>query len=288
MNKDYSITDDQKHALKEDGIVKLPGLIDSSLLKELNKCFDWSISNHGPIASFSKINNSDEDISFVDNGNPDAKQMYDDLIARSGFGSVIAELWNSKYVGYFAEEIFWKKGKTGPTVWHQDTAYQPWRGEHWCNLWIPLVGMDSEQSIQIVKESHKGIQYDGTTFDPYNPTQPLWGENGNFPRLPNISSDLKKNLNSWDIVSFEVEPGDAVVLHPHCLHRGGGSSDTLPERRNIVFRFFGDKGYYSDHLPKTKSMFELKPIPSAKGGYLEDGDLFRPTDMITVFESERI
>ena len=54
----------------------------------------------------------------------------------------------------------------------------------------------------------------------------------------NISSDLKKNPNSWDIVSFEVEPGDAVVLHPHCLHRGGGTSDTLPERKNIVFRFF--------------------------------------------------
>ena len=122
MNIDYSVTDDQKHALKEDGIVKLPGLINSSLLKELNKCFDWSISNHGPIASFTKINNSDEDISFVDNGNPDAKQMYDNLIARSGFGSVIAELWNSKYVGYFAEEIFWKKGTTYPTVWHQDTA----------------------------------------------------------------------------------------------------------------------------------------------------------------------
>ena len=46
MNIDYSVTDDQKHALKEDGIVKLPGLINSSLLKELNKCFDWSISNH--------------------------------------------------------------------------------------------------------------------------------------------------------------------------------------------------------------------------------------------------
>ena len=57
-NIDYSVTDDQKHALKEDGIVKLPGLINSSLLKELNKCFDWSISNHGPIASFTKINNS--------------------------------------------------------------------------------------------------------------------------------------------------------------------------------------------------------------------------------------
>ena len=45
MNIDYSVTDDQKHALKEDGIVKLPGLINSSLLKELNKNINNLLQN---------------------------------------------------------------------------------------------------------------------------------------------------------------------------------------------------------------------------------------------------
>jgi hypothetical protein len=75
-------------------------------------------------------------------------------------------------------------------------------------------------------------------------------------------------------------PGDVVIFHPHCLHRGGGTDSTLPERRNIVFRFFGDKSYYSDHLPKIKGMYDLKPIPSAAGGYLADGDPYRPADSI--------
>ena len=274
---EVQITEAQKRAFARDGIVKLSNLISASLLDELGVCFEWSIAHPGPIASGQT---GGEDLSFVDNGNPDAKSMYDDFILRSGFGGIVAQLWNSKYVGYFAEEIFWKKGKAYPTFWHQDTAYQPWSGAHWCNLWIPLVPMSAEQSLQVVRASHDGIQYDGTTFNPKNPTQPLWAEQGDFPRLPDISAESKANPGSWDIVGFDVVPGDVVVFHPQCLHRGGGTDSTLLERRNMVFRFFGDRGYYSDHLPKTGGMYDLKAIPSAAGGYLKDGDPYRPAESI--------
>ncbi len=274
---DFHITEGQKRALAVDGIVKLPGLISTPLLDELNTCFEWSIAHPGSIASGK---NHGENISFVDNGNPDAKPMYDDLVARSGLGAIAAQLWDSQYVGYFAEEIFWKKGKAHPTFWHQDTAYQPWSGEHWCNMWIPLVPMSADQSLQVVRESHKGIQYDGTTFHPKDPTQSLWGKESGFPRLPDITAEFAANPKSWDIVGFDVVPGDVVVFHPHCLHRGGGTDSVLQERRNMVFRFFGDQGYYSDHLPKNGGMYELKPIAAAAGGYLKDGDLYRPAAAI--------
>lgn len=65
-----------------------------------------------------------------------------------------------------------------------------------------------------------------------------------------------------------------------CFEWSIATDSTLPERRNMVFRFFGDKSYYSDHLPKTKGMYDLKPIPSAAGGYLADGDPYRPADSI--------
>ena len=34
----------------QDGIVKLPGIINDTLLEKLNQCFDWSVANPGPIA----------------------------------------------------------------------------------------------------------------------------------------------------------------------------------------------------------------------------------------------
>ena len=193
---------------------------------------------------------------------------------------------------------------------YRDTAYLPWAGEPWCNLWIPLASMSADQSVQVVRASHKGIQYDGTAFNPKDPTQPLWGEKGEFPRLPDISAESAENPGSWDIVGYDVVPGDVVCLHPRCLHRGGGTDSTLPERRNMVFRFFGDKAFFSDHLPKTygiavdsggrvsvsqtdarntangragteKDGLETnKTVLSAAGGYLSDGDPYRPADCI--------
>ena len=89
--------------------------------------------------------------------------MYQELVTRSPFGRVVAELWGSDYVGFYAEEVFWKKGKTSRTFWHQDTVYSPWGGEHWCNFWIPLVEMNVNYAIRVVRGSHKGVMYDGTT-----------------------------------------------------------------------------------------------------------------------------
>jgi hypothetical protein len=41
-------------------------------------------------------------------------------------------------------------------------------------------------------------------------------------------------------------------------------------------RSFGDKSFYSDHLPKgARGFYDHKPIPSAAGGYFKDGDPFR-------------
>ena len=272
----FAVTEDHRRALADDGIVKLPGLIEPPLLEELNTCFQWSCDHPGPIASGK---NEGDNIFFVDNGNPDARPMYEDLIDRAPFAEVAAELWGSSFVGFFAEEIFWKTGRSGPTFWHQDTVYSPWGGEHWCNFWIPLDRMTAEQSIRVVRGSHKGIMYDGTSFNPKDPTDPLWGDAGNFPRLPDITAELAADPTSWDVLGFDVEPGDVVVLHPHCLHSGGGVDQTLPERRNLVFRFLGDRSFYSDHLPDAPGMYDHKPIPATGGGFLTDGDPYRPAYM---------
>jgi hypothetical protein len=269
----YNITEAHKRALEEDGIVKLPGLIDSTLLEDLKACFDWSVAHPGPIAVGKP---EGENIYFVDNANPQARTMYKDIVKHSGFGQIAAQLWGSEYVGYLAEEIFWKTGRSRPTFWHQDTVYSPWIGDHWCNVWIPLIEMKKEYAIRVIRGSHKGIMYDGTKFNPKDPTDPLWGDAGDFPRLPDISAEAAADPDAWDIVGFDVEPGDVVVLHPHCLHAGGGADATLPERRNMVLRFFGDKSYYSDHLPAASGLYDHKPIRSASGGFLKDGDPWRP------------
>ena len=99
----------QKLDFEQDGIVKLPNAIDENLLTRLNQCFEWSIANPGPIAVG---NPSGDNINFLDNANPKAYKMYSDLVLESNFGAIAAELWDSEYVGFFAEQVFLKQGKS--------------------------------------------------------------------------------------------------------------------------------------------------------------------------------
>lgn len=264
---------EKRAALEKDGVVKLTGVIDDNTLDALNRCFQWSVHHPGP----SVIGSTEGDaFTFVDYGNPENRSMYEAAIAQSPLGRMAADLWQSSFVGFLCEEVFWKKGKADRTFWHQDTSYWHWRGQHWANFWIPLCSHTADYAIQVVRGSHKGIMYDGTTFNPNDPTEPLWGSAGNFPRLPDIAADMAADPASWDIVSFDVEPGDVVVFHPHCLHAGGGVDDRFPERRTLVLRFFGDDSYYSAHVPDAPGMYEYTPIRSVNGAYLTDGDAYRP------------
>ena len=83
-------------------------------------------------------------------------------------------------------------------------------------------------------------------------------------------------------MTFDVEPGDLVVLHPHCLHAGGAADKNMPERRTLVLRFFGDKSFYSGHLPDAPDLYENAPIKSVTGDYLVDGDPYRPEGVVNV------
>lgn len=268
-----SVTSEQRATFKKDGVVKLPGVIDTGLLAELNACFEKAVDDPGSVVFGSSEGDT---FTFVDYDNSKNRELYEQIISRSPFGQIAASLWDSEFVGFLCEEVFWKKGKTTRTFWHQDTSYLPWAGDHWANFWIPLTAHPAGYGIQVIRGSHQGIMYDGTTFTSEDPTDPLWGSAGNFPRLPDISAELQANPDSWDVVSFDVEPGDVVALHPHALHAGGAPDEHLPERRTFVFRFFGDKAYYSEHLPDAPGMYENAPIKSVDGGFLSDGDLYRP------------
>lgn len=275
----YTVTAEQQATFQKDGVVKLPGVIEPGLLDELGSCFEWAAKHPGPVV----FGDTEGDtFTFVDYGNPANRSTYDQLMAKSPFGHIAAALWGSDFVGFLCEEVFWKIGSTTRTFWHQDTSYLPWGGDHWANFWVPLTPHPAGYGIQVIRGSHKGIMYDGTTFTSDDPTEPLWGAAGSFPRLPDISAELKADPTSWDVVSFDMEPGDIVVLHPHSLHAGGAPDESLPERRTFVFRFFGDKAYYSEHLPDAPGMYENAPIKSVNGGYLADGDPYRPEGVVNL------
>ncbi|QTD30678.1 phytanoyl-CoA dioxygenase family protein [Pseudomonas fluorescens] len=254
--------DSLRTAFFEDGAVLVKGLLDKDQLARCREAFDWAVENHSPHA-FRMFDGTSQQ-SHVDNANPLAKDRLEELVASLPFGQLFASLWGSEHVWYFAEEIFLKTGGHGSrTLWHQDTAYLPWAGSHWANAWISFESVPKKNALEIIRGSHRGPRYDGTTFrDPNDPTQPLHGHN-HLPRLPDIEAQRLVNPQAFDVLSWATEPGDVVLLHPGSLHGGAPVDKDFPDRHTFVFRFFGDD-----------ASFHPLPEPS-NSGYPKQGFLFR-------------
>lgn len=251
-----------RKAYREDGAVLMKGLLSPEQLARCRAAFDWAVDNPGPHAS--KMVGSSGQRSHVDNSNPIAKPKLDEMVASLPLGAMFADLWGSKHAWYFAEEIFLKEGGIGArTLWHQDTSYLPWAGMHWGNAWISFEAVPKANALEIVRGSHLGPRYDGTSFrNPDDPTDPLHGGD-QWPRLPDVEAERRTNPERFEILSWATEPGDVLVLHPGTLHGGAPVDAAFPDRHTLVLRFFGDDATFS-------------PLPEvSRSGYARQGVLFK-------------
>jgi ectoine hydroxylase-related dioxygenase (phytanoyl-CoA dioxygenase family) len=250
-----------RRAFRDDGAVLVKGVLNEDELARCRAAFDWAVANPGPNAF--RIFEGTEHQTHNDNANPLAKARLDELVSTLPFGRLFADLWGSEHVWYFAEEVFLKSGGRGSrTPWHQDTSYLPWAGTHWGNAWISFESVPKANALGIIRGSHRGPLYDGTTFrDPSDPTQPLHG-GGALPRLPDIEAELERDPAAYDVLSWATEPGDVVLVHPHALHGRAPVDAAFPERHTLVFRFFGDDATF-------------RPLPEhSDAGYTTAGVLF--------------
>jgi ectoine hydroxylase-related dioxygenase (phytanoyl-CoA dioxygenase family) len=87
-----------------------------------------------------------------------------------------------------------------------------------------------------------------------------------MPQLPDIAAERAK----WDIVSWPIEPGDIVLLHPGVLH-GGGSTGANSRRRTLTVRCYGDDVVYA-HRPRSMPTAPRRP---GIGLSLKPGDPLR-------------
>ena len=137
--------------------------------------------------------------------------------------------------------------------------------------------MPKSNCLEVVRGSHQGLVHNGSTFNPEDPTEPLWPTRTDLPRLPDIEADRSRNPNSWDLVSYDMEPGDALLIHSNSLHGGAPSNQHLRERHTLVLRFFGDDAFYTD-LPAAAeiSSEDIQKVSSLRNSDLKPGALYKP------------
>ena len=214
-------------ALERDGAVCLKGALTPEALARVGAAVEWSLAN--PSATAVNFYPDEPAKFFEDRGHKHAA-----LVRDVGLDSMVAALWGVDRFWYMGEQLFLKEGGTSRrTPWHQDTSYLRMMGSQLVACWISLDPLPKDYCLEFVRGSHKGTLYNGSAFAAADDTAPLY-KHSKLPRLP----DIQANREAFDILSWDVEPGDIIVFHLGALHGGAGTAPGL-RRRTISMRFMG-------------------------------------------------
>lgn len=264
-----------REQFNKDGAVLLENCLNQAQLAQCRAIFDYGVKHPGPMAT--QLETGSDQRTLNDNANPNLIERCNELVKTLPLAKIFSEVWGSKHVWYFAEELFGKEGGTpGRSMWHQDTAYLPWGGEHWANAWISFEPVPKRNALEIVRGSHHGTLYDGTTFmNPDDPTDPLHGYD-QLPRLPDIEAVRTTDPDAFDIISWATQPGDVVALHPGSLHGGAPVDSAAPDRHTLVLRFFGDDAVFRALPGKSRSRYTPAGVLHLEHiAHLNEGDPYR-------------
>lgn len=156
---------------------------------------------------------------------------YERFIRGSPAAAIAGELTGSGQIRLYHDHLLVKEpGTRQLTPWHQDQPYYNVEGVQTCSMWMPVDRVDRESTLEFVAGSHLGPWLMPRTF---MDSQAKWFPEGSLEELPDIAG----KRDAYEILAWELEPGDAVFFHMLALHAAGGATC---RRRAFSVRFLGD------------------------------------------------
>jgi ectoine hydroxylase-related dioxygenase (phytanoyl-CoA dioxygenase family) len=138
-------------------------------------------------------------------------------------------------------------GTRQATPWHQDQPYYNVEGRQNISFWIPVDPVSRESTLEFVAGSHLGPWLMPRSF---MDAQAKWFPEGSLADLPNIEAAR----DSFPILGWALQPGDAVCFHMLTLHAASGVSGTQ-RRRVFSVRFLGDDITHAPRRWRTSPEF---------------------------------
>ena len=170
---------------------------------------------------------------FVDYCSWQRIPQYRDFIFNSPAAEIAALLMESQQVQLFHEHVLVKEAQADvPTPWHHDMPYYCVDGPKTVSLWIPLDEVPVERTLEFVAGSHLwGKSYRPQRFN----GQPL-NDNDHLEEIP----DINGNRDSYNILAWHLQPGDAVAFDYRTIHGAPANHSASEQRRAFSLRLLGD------------------------------------------------
>jgi ectoine hydroxylase-related dioxygenase (phytanoyl-CoA dioxygenase family) len=238
-----------------DGAVLLKGILDAEERRLLEAGVDEAYVARGPRSSV--VRSSDgEGETFVETSPSDHSSALRALKERGSLAQIAARVMKVSSAQLVFEQIFYKtKGRIVPTPWHQDTPFLRVRGYDQCRVWLSCDYSPGDITVQMVRGSHRWNVVYSTQSGAKTKETAAEGKGYDFdnlgdPDLP-LAPDVARFRDSFDIITFDVEPGDALVFQGNMLHGAAGRDSWDRPRRAFATMWGGPDLRY--HEPRGKA-----------------------------------
>lgn len=229
---------------QRDGAVLLRGILTDGERELLQRGVEESRHNPGKRSSLATDPGGEGETfleSFPCLNSPALKQ----LLEFGRIPEIAARMMRVNSAQLILDQIFYKqRGKIIPTPWHQDTPYMKVRGNDMARIWLTADYSPRDLTLQIVRGSHRwNVVYAPRLDNRGDSALKTSGEGRMLSFSENLSGgpavpDIERYRDSFDILSWDVEPGDALVFNGNMLHSAGGA-DNYPHSRRAYTSMWG-------------------------------------------------
>lgn len=177
-------------------------------------------------------------------------QRFEDFrgfVLTSPAAEAAARLMRSRTAQFFHDHVLVKEpGTSVVTPWHQDLPYYCVEATQSVSFWIPLDPVARENSLECVAGSHRWSIHKPKRFDGTD----LYVDDTTV-ELPGIDS----NRDRYTILSWAMEPGDAVAFDFRTVHGASANMAKASRRRVFSARWIGDDAVFADRNGKGSPPF---------------------------------
>ncbi|MEL7157539.1 MAG: phytanoyl-CoA dioxygenase family protein [Actinomycetota bacterium] len=245
-----TVSDDERAAFDEDGVVCLRGAVDDEWLAVVAAGIEDDIADPGPFYHGYDVG---EGKRF--HGNLRLWETHPGMRSyclESPLPALARILLDTERVNLFYDQLFVKESATdSPTRWHNDQPYWPVRGRQVMSFWLALDPVDlTNGGLEFVAGSHRWNRW-------FQPETFGVTESHAYSRNPDYEPmvDVEAERDRYRILSWTMEPGDVLAFHAMTVHGAPANADPGRRRRGYAVRYTGDDAVYLEAEGMAQPLF---------------------------------
>ncbi|MGH1358926.1 MAG: phytanoyl-CoA dioxygenase family protein [Burkholderiaceae bacterium] len=188
-------------------------------------------------------------------------EIFREFCLESYLPTIAQQFFEGGQVNLLYDQLFVKEpGTKNRTRWHNDQPYWPISGKQVISLWIALDPVRKNSgALEFISGSNRWDRW----FQPrqFGETETIgYDINPDYEEIP----DIESNRDDYQLLSWDLNPGDCYVFNGMTVHGAGGNTDLQLRRRGYTIRYTGDDVRYDPRVGTSAPLHNSQLAPGDK------------------------